>query len=172
MTEYKLKKGNFRSSGLHIGLHIGTTEETYKVKFSKECLYTPIDWENDWNKLCGWSYGMHHKNSIRVCWRPQMVDGLDFNNQLTGNIELCIYVYENSVRLISEKTLVVGAEKEYEFTLKHNIFDNSIVLNFPQLGNGTSMRYTTKPSWGYRLFPYFGGNNPAPHDMSIELERL
>lgn len=23
------------------------------------------------------------------------------------------------------------------------------------------------PRWGFRLFPYFGGNKTAPHDMTI-----
>lgn len=173
MSNYLIKKGNHYASGLHFGVHFGITEQKYKVRFSKECLYQPLDWENDYNKLCGWSYGMHHKNSIRVCWRPLF--GSESNNRVISDvamIELCVYVYENGVRKISEKTLVVNAEQYYEFHLKYDTSINTLLLNFPQLGNGISMNYNTKPTCGYRLYPFFGGNLPSSKDMNIKLDKL
>lgn len=172
MSVYTIKKGNHYASGLHFGVHFGITEQRYKVKFSKECIYTP-DNENDWNKLCGWSYGLHHNNSIRVCWRPQVVDGLDFNNQESGRIELCTYVYENGIRKTSVSTMAIEVDKDFEFILKYDISSKSVYF-FPvtDVWERVGLDYSTKPSWGYRLFPYIGGDNVAVEDTDIELERL
>ena len=172
MSVYLLKKGNHYASGLHFGVHFGITEQQYKIRFSKECLYTPLDWENDYNKLCGWSYGMHHTNSIRVCWRPYVPVGVDYNLITPTLIELCIYVYENSTRKISQKTLLVDVEKDYDFDLKYDTSTNTILLNFPQLGNSILLYYITKPTWGYRLYPFFGGNGASPQDMNVTVQKL
>lgn len=168
--KYTINKGEFYSSPIHFGIHLRKTKEKFKVKFSKECLYTPIDWENDYNKLIGWSYGLHHKNSIRIGWRP-------CNN--SAQIELCIYIYENGVRKISDNTLIINVDTEYEFTLEYEVdFDNRITLSYPRPMNGykqyTAIRMYTniKPCMGYNLYPYFGGNNPSPNKMTIELNRL
>lgn len=172
MTKYKIKEGNKYANGLHFGVHFGITGQEYRVRFSKECIYTPFDREHDWNKLCGWSYGMHHENSIRVCWRPLLADGLDFNGQVSNTIEICVYVYENGKRIVSKKTLGLNMNSSYTLELKHIPDIKIITLNILEIGNGISLNYKGKPSWGYRLYPYFGGSNPAPHDMTIELERL
>ena len=194
MTKYNLKKGKFSSSGIHIGLHTGTTEETCKVKFSKECLYNPIDRENDYNKLCGWSYGIlpvkhqphfsakpdfrlfgvdyvwaHHYNSIRVAWRPKN----------KHNIELAWYTYQEGIRTTSGLLSNIGADKDHYICIQREIqgrgfrlflYNNKELSGMPLLSSLYAI--IIKPTWGYRLFPYFGANNPAPHDMSIELERL
>lgn len=170
MTEYLIKKGNHYASGLHFGVHFGITEQKYKVKFSKECLYTP-DWENDWNKLCGWSYGLHHKNSIRVCWRPS---NQEIKGPLTPNspydIELCIYVYENETRSTSYSSIYVPVEEV--FTLDISYINNYIKAVVNNITPGINIKYSTKPSWGYRLFPYVGGDNVAVQDTRIYLKRL
>lgn len=170
MSNYKIKKGNHSASGLHFGVHFGITEQTYKIRFSKECLYQPLDWENDYNKLCGWSYGMHHNNSIRVCWRPFIPEGAVFYNP--SLLEICIYVYENKVRKISQKTLLLNVEQDYEFTLKYDRDINTIIANFPSLGNSMSIDYHTKPFIGYRLYPYFGGNLPASQNHTVTVSKL
>jgi len=169
MSEYIIKKGNHYASGLHFGVHFGITEQKYRVRFSKECLYQPIDWENDYNKLCGWSYGMHHNNSIRVCWRPY-VSGVD---TLLNQIELCIYVYENGIRKVSEDTIVVNVEQDYDLSLSYD--NNGTVLSVysdSKLLDRIIDYYNLKPTWGYRLYPYIGGQNVASVDTKIELERL
>lgn len=169
MSNYTLAKGNHYASGLHFGVHFGIKEQSYKVRFSKECLYTPLDWENDYNKLCGWSYGMHHNNSIRVCWRPSTVN--------TTQIELCLYVYENTVRKISGMTILVNVEQDYELDLEiqdayQNIITQQLFLTVKGSTYGLSMEYKTKPSWGYRLYPFFGGNGVSPHDMVVQVEKV
>lgn len=163
MKEYLIKKGNHYASGLHFGVHFGLTEQKYKVRFSKECLYTP-DWENDWNKLCGWSYGLHHKNSIRAVWRPEVID-----NQVTGKIELGLYLYENGIRVICSVTKTVNVEEDFTLALKY--YDYEFARLFVN-EEGFGISVTFKPSWGYRLYPYIGGDNVAVQDTKIYLERL
>jgi len=165
MSEYLIKKGN-HSSGLHFGVHFGLTEQKYKVRFSKECIYTP-DWENDWNKLCGWSYGLHHKNSVRVCWRPEVFQP---TKEITGRIELCIYTYREGTRQVSIGTLTVDIEKDFILNLKY--IEEQIQLFIEGQSLGLIFRYDAKPSWGYRLYPYIGGDNVATQDTRIYLERL
>lgn len=172
MTNYLIKQGNHYASGLHFGVHFGITEQKYRVRFSKECLYTPLDLENDWNKLCGWSYGMHHKNSIRVCWRPYVKDNKFFSLFECKEIELCIYVYQDGKRLISNTTVTVEVDKEYDFRLKYDVASNMVSIFDLGIIGLCPIRYYTKPSCGYRLYPYFGGNLPSPQNMNIELTRL
>ena len=169
MNNYLIKKGNHYASGLHFGVHFGITEQKYKVRFSKECLYTP-DWENDWNKLCGWSYGLHHNNSIRVCWRPAYTQIGD--TEAWNRIELCIYVYEDGVRKTSLYTLTVNTEKDLIIDLQYWLKPNKIMLNVVGVQDYIYLNYNTKPSWGYRLYPYIGGDNIATQDTRIYLEKL
>lgn len=171
---HKLKKGKFDSSTFSIGVHAFKTKQKIRVKFSKECLYKPLDFENDYNKLYGWSYGLHHKNSIRVCWRPYVPPGAHWEFFNPNKIELCIYVYEDGVRKISEHTLVIDVERFYDFTLDYEPEMNGRISlwYFDVMHVGITTVYTTKPCIGYELFPYFGGSDPAPNDMDIELDKL
>lgn len=184
MSNYKFKQGKYNASGLHIGVHFGIKEQSYKVNFSKECLYSMLNWENDWNKLCGWSYGLlpvkwevgfssspdfrlfgvdyvwaHHYNSIRVCWRAK-----------EDKIEFCIYTYENGIRKTTTKAIYLDVEADKIFELKLYEGDNCLRLRLDL--EDLYFSFKTKPSIGYRLFPVFGGNDPTPHEMNIKLERL
>lgn len=190
MSNYKFKQGKYNASGLHIGVHFGIKEQSYQVKFSKECLYSILNWENDWNKLCGWSYGLlpvkwevgfssspdfrlfgvdyvwaHHYNSIRVCWRAK-----------DNKIELCLYIYEKGIRRTSA-SILIDIEKDYELEVViqqayFNLVPQTLFLEAKGEAFGLSIDYSAKPSKGYRLFPVFGGNDPTPHEMNIKLERL
>ena len=73
--------------------------------------------DEDINKLYGFSYGVHHKNSLRFSWKP------DFNNK--GMIKVSAYW-----------------------------------IDFVK----------PKFTWGYFLFPYFGGNNTAANNMTITIK--
>ncbi len=172
MPTYQIDKGAHSANGLHFGVHFSITKEWYKVRFSKECLYHPLDWENDYNKLCGWSYGYHHTNSIRACWRPYVTGSLLHPLPEPTEIELCLYIYENGVRKISPKTIVVPVEVDFDLQLKYDTSIDTLLLNIPSLGNGISMDYSVTPCLGYRLFPFFGGNEPSPQVMDIKLERV
>ena len=160
---HTIKKGKHDASEWAFGIHRGTRSEVWEVEFNNSNLYEPLDHEHDWNKLCGWSYGRHHNNSIRAGWRSA-----------GEQIELCLYLYEDGQRRTSEKTILVPVRSKLTLELEYS---NSRVMmtvaGFGHLWEATiSMPYTAKPTWGYYLFPYFGGNAPAPNDMFINLKRL
>jgi len=131
----------------------------YQVVFDDSCVYElPKEDQGDINKLFGFSIGFnHHKNSARFGWSYQ-----------DGKINLHAYIYDNGVR----KSKLID---------KLN-FNSSYLLTLTDLGeewkfsveNGSNITELKMSKlhdfeWGYKLWPYFGGNNPAPHDITIDL---
>lgn len=173
--EYIIEKDNHYPNGVHDG----QTSQVFELMFDKKCWYKPIDSENDYNKVFGWSYGIlprriddeikpaHHYNSIRIGWRP-VPDS-------KGCIEVSIYVYEDGVRRVSEVGLLLDVEREYLGKLYYELNDvevpGRIYLEIHRAGI-ISMEYSANPTKGYILNPYFGGNAPAPKTMTINLKKL
>ena len=169
MKQYHIKKHRHYASGLNIGLTFSNTVK-YRCKFDKSCLYyIPDNDKYDINKLCGFSTTwFHHKQSARVGWR--CVDG--------ETIEILTYSYNSGVREQHETDIlgIVMPDEEFEVS----IFDNedSYIYNFEIIGERFSkMRCIDKKEkdwfpFHYLLYPYFGGNKTAPHDMIINLKRL
>lgn len=161
---HTIKKGKHDAKELAFGIHTGTRSEVWEVEFNNTNLYEPLDQEHDWNKLCGWSYGMHHKNSIRAGWRSA-----------GEKIELCLYLYENGERYTSSKTIIIPTDFKATIELHCNNGQASMKVwgyTWPSWEWEVTLPYSAKPTWGYFLFPYFGGNAPAPHEMFINLKRL
>lgn len=159
---YLIKKGKHSASGLHFGFHCNKKIYDRKVIFSKECWWDKPRNNDDYdiNKLCGFSYGFHKKNSLRIGWVP------DFKNK--NEIILFGYWYNNSsqhffkyITSIPVETefdieIVCGKEKAYFKTNKTIV---SIDFKKP------------KCKFGYNLFPFFGGNNTSPNDMYIKITK-
>ncbi len=191
--QYIVRRGQFDFS-FDFGVHFGTTRESYTVQFDESCWYEPIDKENDWNKLAGWSYGLlpvkrephfsasadfvrngveyvwaHHYNSIRIVWRPyyaQKKQDWVGTPIIEKGFEVCTYVYENGVRRVSEAPMKLGLEAELQLR-----YDGKYVYTTSGARYTWPLQYSIKPKRGYRLYPTFGGSNPAPHDMSLRLKR-
>jgi hypothetical protein len=103
---YHIKKGRNRASPLRLGIHFGKTSESYEVIFDESCRYDLVDEDQeDWNKLTGWSYGLHHQNSVRLGWKY---------NSKVDKILVCRYIYENGIRREEDIT-------EYEIGIKHTM---------------------------------------------------
>lgn len=169
MRFYEIKKGNHYCSMSvfeKIGA-IGWKVKTMDLKFSfrSECWWAPprnTD-DLDLNKLAGIGFGPnHHNNSVRLAWVP------DFDNQ--GVIKIFGYTYDEKNE---------GPKFEYLFIKSVNVLepctgkiesrDGAYFLTV----NGTTVQMANQkadPNLCFRLYPYFGGNNTAPHDMTIELE--
>lgn len=159
---YKIRKGNHYSFHLpspYFGLK---KNFVLKVLFNESCKYNLVDVDQfDLNKLWGVSFGNHLKNSIRIGWRY---------NIKSDKIELGAYIHENGIigcRWIGE--LETGIKYDIDFDLT-------------KVGFGVAISYTPahfeykefdfnypKTKIGYYLFPYFGGNKTAPHDIKIKL---
>lgn len=115
----------------------------------------------DINKLMGFSdcNSLHHENSIRFGWRYSIEK---------DNIEIFAYAYSNSVVnyhymgdvAIDQTALYQVQITEQTFLLQLN---GDVSFELERTANCDKGLY-------YMLFPYFGGNEVAPHDISIFIE--
>jgi len=160
MTTYSLKEGT------HYSLHLpkfcyNRKELDVEVRFHKTCWF-PLILPDDYaiNKLVGWSFGRHHKNSFRCGWRPAGKEGY---------IDLFFYIYNDGERF--EKFLAtIQCGNTYGFKMKwHPEGCISIGASEKEVLVG-GIFFNKAPKLGYFLFPYFGGKNPTPHDMKIDLD--
>jgi hypothetical protein len=115
----------------------------------------------DINKLMGFSdcNSLHHENSIRFGWRYSIEK---------DNIEIFAYAYSNSVMNFHYMGDVAINETAF---YQIQITDQSFLL---QINGEVSfeLERTANCDKGlyYMLFPYFGGDEVSPHDVSIFIE--
>jgi hypothetical protein len=171
MKQYLIKKGNhycsmsfFEKLGA-VGWKI--KKYTVKFRFHPNCYWAPPrnSDDGDLNKLTGLAYGMNvHSNSVRLTWVP------DFT--VNGKMRIFGYTYDEKanapkftykeITSVQVGQLVDGSIEsvgnEYVFKV------NGVTVRMPNVN--------TDPNLCLRLFPYFGGNNTAPQDMTIEIEYL
>jgi hypothetical protein len=136
---------------------IQLSELKFTVQFDSSAIYKTADAANqlDINKLYGFSdnNALHHNFSARFGWRWS-----------DNTLRLFAYVYNNGIQTNKELgTVAIGAENscsikvagdKYIFTL------NGKTDTMPRAS-------TTTDAVGYKLYPYFGGDEFAPHTISI-----
>ena len=155
-TKFTIKKGQ-QSSDLNYLTKTEYAELKFKVKFDNSAIYTNIIPENQWdiNKLYGFADNdAHHQMySARFGW-----------NWNEGVLSLFAYTYNNGKR---ESKLLGAIKIGEEVTCsikvagdKHIFTHNSIVNTMPRSA-------TTPKAIGYKLYPYFGGDEMAPHDIFV-----
>lgn len=156
---YVIPKGEHRSQG---GFSfVSGTKFRFKAAFDSSAVYQtaqPIH-QADVNKLYGFSdcYSQHHSNSARFGWR-----------WLGGKLEIMAYCYQNGERQ-SEVMGSVALNKSYEYEIE--IREDAYVFRL----NGVEkkmLRGCSGRVFGYKLYPYFGGQEVAPHDISIKIQDL
>jgi len=132
-----------------------------KVKFDESCLYEPFDEEHDINKLWGIGFVYHHKNSARFGWRA-----------MGKIIEIHTYCYVDGKR-VSEKLIECQPNEWLELDL--DVFKDRYQFKAKNIDGERALKNIEKGKtsflqlFTYKLFPYFGGNNPAPHNMGITI---
>lgn len=136
---------------------IETGEMKFVVKFDSSAIYKTANPENqyDINKLFGFSDNgdQHHQFSARIGWRWS-----------DGALRLFAYTYNNGNRDSKEICEVpIGVDvfcsikvvgEGYQFTA-----NKSVVT--------MSRQSKTSLGKGYQLYPYFGGDETAPHEIRI-----
>jgi hypothetical protein len=133
----------------------------FEASFDNSAIYATSDAKNqgDINKLFGISDcgSEHHTNSARFGWRW-------YKNRL----EIHAYTYKNKVRQ-SEfiGTVELGQKATYEIRLEDEQY--VFLLNDKKV---TLPRACTGEANGYQLYPYFGGDETAPHDIKINIREL
>jgi hypothetical protein len=156
-----IPKGSHYSSGLSLGsLHFGTKELAFAVNFDESCLKLNgvQKCDGDFNKLFGFSYGLHQTNSVRIGWKA-----------VGDRIRVAGYVYQNGVRTIKGFAWV-NPEQLTIISIQHDT--QAGVVWFTCGDKVLSLPYTASPTVGYYLNPYFGGDCNAPETMYIEMNRV
>ncbi len=161
MVEYLIKKGQ-QSCDKSVYQPVNLSELKFMVKFDSSAIYKTVDPDNqgDINKLYGFSDNntMHHQFSARFGWRWK-------NNEL----QVFGYIYNNgAMSFLQIGTVRIGEENncsikvagdKYIFTL------NESTIEMPRASN-------TSTAIGYKLYPFFGGDEMAPHDVHIWIKEL
>lgn len=133
------------------------SELRFLVRFDQSAIYQTIDTANqyDINKLYGFSdnEANHHTFSARIGWRWS-----------ENALRLFGYVYNNGEPSYEEITSIsIGTVHECSIRVTGSTYVftvNSSSLVMPRSSTGAVAN-------GYKLFPYFGGDEMAPHDIHI-----
>ena len=148
------------SSGNFIN-HPVNSKITFDFMLDESAIYETEIPENqdDVNKIYGFSdFGVRHqKYSIRLGWR-----------YIDNKIELCWLRHEEG-RHSSATIRTIEPNEMYNATINITTFYYQIVVE----GDTTLVRRRPEGNWGivrrYYLYPYFGGNEYAPHDITIKI---
>ena len=156
-TKYTIRKGqNYCDENKFTSTSY--SELNFIAKFDSTAIYSTVNPDNqlDINKLYGFSDNnsiSHQQFSARFGWRWS-----------DNALRLFGYVYNNGVRASKELgTVAIGAENNcsIKVSAKSYIFSlNGAVDSLPRTS-------TTTKANGYKLYPYFGGDETAPHTVYI-----
>ncbi|WP_299986261.1 hypothetical protein [uncultured Pontibacter sp.] len=158
-TTYIIRKGQHSSTSSYRS--VKTSFLRFEAVFDKSAVYTTILANNqaDINKLYGMSDcgSLHQTNSARFGWRW-------YNNRL----EILGYVY-NGGKWSYQYITSVDLDKPYTYELsllsQSYLFSvNGVNVSLPRSCSGQGS--------GYMLYPYFGGDETAPHDITIRIRDL
>ena len=135
---------------------------TFQFELDESAYYKTEIPENqhDVNKIYGFSdFGVRHQNySIRLGWR-----------YLNNEIELCWLRHEEG-RHTAATIRTIETDVAYNATIDIKTFYYVITID----GDTTMVRRRPEGNWGlikrYYLYPYFGGNEYAPHDITIKIK--
>lgn len=163
---FNINKGQ-HYSGLHFNLNWNKKVMTRKATFTSLCRYIFDDVDKyDINKLFGFSEGLHHINSARFGW---------LYNPNNDKIELHSYCYTDGVKSLNN-TYICALNIQESAILNISIVNDTYVFDVKSCTLGHTYQKIVKrgsntKKLGYDLYPYFGGNKCAPHDIEIYLEK-
>lgn len=161
---YKIKKGHHNNSNFTLPkLFLGRREHEIEVMFDQTCVYDLHDYnQHDINKLWGYSFGHHHRNSFRIGWNYDLVHQMIkisayWYNDLKRGYHPISYIRINE----TGKIRVVNDYKQGYIIvtdMSNPNLSHTIPFDFPFF------------KIGYYLDVWFGGDMVAPHDMSVLLK--
>ena len=161
---YHIQKGGHYKSGIKIGLNF-RNKVTFKAEFDFSCIYDHGTSDNyDVNKLYGFSTSWsHHKQSARIGWR--CINGID--------IQILAYSYDQGVRQDPQLLGTVKPGNCFECSIEKR--KGSFLFTFNHDDKNKFISVKIKDGWfplRYMLYPYFGGNMKAPHDMIMDVNEM
>lgn len=141
---------------------VETGEMKFMVRFDSSAVYQTRLAENqyDINKLYGFSDNNsdHHQYSARFGWRWS-----------GGALRLFAYVYNEGV--VSSKELAI-ADIGKEINCSIQVTASSYLFTVNSTTERMPRMAGTPKAKGYQLYPYFGGDEAAPHDVTIWIKSL
>lgn len=162
---FLIKKNSHYSNGFLfklLNLFNFKSKIAYQLKFDDSSMYDLGNINQlDINKLVGFSSGFHHKNSARFGW-----------NCDNKNIILHTYCYVDGKRTWSEFARI-RTGVFYKISIKDTggFYYFELVDESGKITQKNIEKNHTKKI-GYNLWPFFGGDQPAPHNMYIEIKKI
>ncbi|CAN5319376.1 hypothetical protein BH23BAC1_BH23BAC1_34820 [soil metagenome] len=160
---YHIKAGKHLST-LQLATFDGT-ELRFLAEFNNSAIYQTKDTVNqgDINKLMGFSdcNSQHHGNSARFGWSWD-----DYHQQL----KIYAYAYKDgTIQKKYIKPVELNTIYEYRIRIERRKYQFILDGEMVELGRGCT---NTRGMLRYYLFPYFGGDEKAPHDITIRIKEL
>lgn len=128
----------------------------YEFCFNESAIYV-IDSVNqyDINKLFGFNSNgkIHTEQSARFGWR-----------WLNDNLEICYFVHDSS-KMYYGVLDTININEYYTYELKQAKDKYTFKLNNKHFEYKRKSKGISR--FNYHLWPYFGGDNAAPHDITI-----
>ncbi len=157
---YVILKGEHYSTPNSL-MFITKSKVTFNAVFDSSCIYSTVDThnQNDINKLYGFSdCNTHHLiNSARVGWRWSK-----------DSLRIFAFAHNDGTILSKEITTAkIGSSINCIISCLSDRYSFTVNGKTVQLPRHCSGRYTR-----YRLFPYFGGDEVAPHTIRIKITEL
>jgi hypothetical protein len=133
----------------------------FVARFDTSAIYQTVNPVNqyDINKLYGFSEGINNQfNSARIGWRWS-----------DGALRLFGYVYKSGVRYSQEITSI-PFNTDITCSIKLNganylITANGVTVTLPR-------GLTASTARGFQQYPYFGGDEVAPKNISIKIRNI
>jgi len=146
------------------GFSKGYGYRVFKFKFTESCLFDLHDEDqHDVNKLFGFSIGHHHKgSSFRFGWRPILKE---------RKIEIVAYEYHDGVRQKTMPICRVDIDKWLEYTIIYDANKDKSIYYVGDVEFRNHFVLKKKYGCGYTLGVYFGGNEKAPQDITIQKKK-
>lgn len=155
-VEYLIPKGSHYST-TNSYKPVDCTAMKFTVRFDSSCIYQSVKAENQWdiNKLYGFADNgaLHHQFSARFGWRWS-----------EGALRLFAYTYNNGSRASKElATVPVGQNIRCAIAVDGDKY----LFSVGEISVAMPRHSTTPAAKGYQLYPYFGGDEVAPHNVRI-----
>jgi hypothetical protein len=134
----------------------------FRAMIDSSGIYTTVVPANqqDINKLYGFAdCSSHHQtNSARFGW-----------NWYNGQMHIHAYCYSGGVRAYKELGLVNINEV---FDCELRVLPGKYIFTLNGVSDTLNRGCTDNAALGYKLLPYFGGDEAAPHDVRIRIREM
>ncbi len=136
------------------------------VSFDESAMYeftgdSAVD-NQDVNKLYGFAdcKGLHERNSARLGWRF-----------LRGQLEILGFTHRGG-KFYSQYITAIQMNQTYRSSISLSPDRKQYIYEFNGVKVSMERGCEDDSAIGYKLYPYFGGNQVAPHDVSINVEEV